>query len=79
MTDSEPRQEAPSVVSRTHVIDGVAFTATGPEAAVTRTVDRIARALDWYEALAGEVRRQRAEKGKRREAMAESAREGLTG
>ena len=76
MTGSEPHQEAPSVVTQTHVIDGVVFTASGPEGAVEQTVDKITRALDWYESLASEVRRQRAEKRQGR--PADSVREALT-
>ena len=78
MTSSEPRHEATSVVTRTHVIGGVVFTATGPEAAVEQTVDKITRALDWYEALASEVKRKRAEKRQRQERLADSTREELT-
>ena len=78
VTSSEPRHEAGGVVTRTHVIDGVVFTATGPKAAVERTVDRVVRALDWYDALANDVRRKRVEKGQQPSAQTDQARQELT-
>ena len=74
---SEPEHETNKVVTRTHVVGGVVFTATGPEAAVEQTVDKITRALDWYDALASEVRRRREEKRQRGTQLAASAREEL--
>jgi len=77
LASPEPENETRGVVTLTHVIEGVVFTATGPQRAVEQTVDKITRALDWYDALASEVKRQREEKRKRLDKLSVNTHEEL--